>query len=137
MSETYTRMYTVIRGLSKKDDVIVLNRRFTREEIRATLEEEPKEYSEEWIDTVVKKGIYINEGETLIIECKEEEKDIRSAFKPYRSGFSCAYIHRRDKVEVYPNSTFKVIYYYSILDKIEVFLSNKLEQIKNLFEKNR
>ena len=80
------------------------------------MEEQSFNYGKEWIDEVVTKGIYIQEGENIVIKCKGDECSIQSGYTPYRAGYSISYIHKKDKVELYPNATFKRIYHYTILD---------------------
>lgn len=116
MSEIYTKMYTEVRGSFTNENIIVLNRRYTREQIRTAMEEQSFNYGKEWIDEVVTKGIYIQEGENIVIKCKGDECSIQSGYTPYRAGYSISYIHKKDKVELYSNATFKRIYHYTILD---------------------
>lgn len=116
MSEIYTKMYIEVRGSFTNENIIVLNRRYTREQIRTAMEEQSFNYGKEWIDEVVTKGIYIQEGENIVIKCKGDECSIQSGYTPYRAGYSISYIHKKDKVELYPNATFKRIYHYTILD---------------------
>ena len=137
MSETYKKLYLVVEGSSIFSDeiVIVLNRQFTREQIKDAMEKEQGEYSKEWIDEVITDGVYIPEGEILVVECKEYEKMIYAGFTPYPQIKSYAYIHQRDKVEIYPDATFKRIYYYTVYEKIQMFFSEKLQPIKDLLKK--
>lgn len=127
--ETYTRIFTEVDGKTRNDSFIVLNRRFTKEEI-ATAMKDSNEYDEYRINEVVTRGVYLEENDSVIVKAKEDKCHIREGFTPRYPLLMEKYIAKGDEVQICSNATFKVIYHVNVIDFIRDLIEGHRERQK-------
>lgn len=122
MSTIYTCVHECGKG-----EKIVLNRNYTKEQIREKLSVPEAEFSKSRIDEILSKGIYLDE--ILTIECNNE-----GTITTQCRG-SIWYFYKRDKVIIGPDGSFKIIEYipfyckvYYWIEELLTILHEKLSQ---------
>lgn len=120
--ETYTRIFTEVDGKTRNDSFIVLNRRFTREEIAAAMKKN-NNCDDYRINEVVTRGVYLEECESVIVKAKVDKCHIYEGFTPRDPLYREKRIAKGDEVQIRSNATFEVIYHENLIG----FIQNLIE----------
>lgn len=126
--EIYTRIFTEVDGKTRNDSFIVLNRRFTREEIAAAMKENGSD--DYRINEVKTRGVYLEEGESVIVKAKVEKCHIREGFTPRYPLHMEKWIAKGDEVQIKSNATFEVIYHENVIGLIQDLIEVRRERQK-------
>lgn len=130
MSEvTYTRIFTEVEGKTRSDSFIVLNRRFTKEEIAAAMKEN-NECDDYRIEEVITRGVYLEEGESVIVKAKVDKCHICERFTPRYPLQMEKWIAKGDEVRIRSNATFEVIYHENVISFIRSLIEEHIERQK-------
>lgn len=85
-------IYTLISVRGKREDIIVLNRNYTKEQLKEKLGKENNlEYER------IEKGTYLSKGETLKIKFQNEG----FIYTRYNDGYGCVGFCKRDKAIIF------------------------------------
>ncbi len=120
MSALYTRV-----SEDGKNDVIVVNRNFTEEELREKISVATG-CDQDWLDYIINNGIRIPEGKYKVIRIWHDKTIIKT-----ENRYSTWYCHKWYKLILYPDASFRRVYpiWYWWGDQIEEFK----EKIKKYF----
>lgn len=123
MSEKiYTRIFTEVDGKTGNDSFIVLNRRFTREEIAAAMKKNG-DCDDYRINEIVTRGVYLEEGESVIVKAKIDKCQIYQDFTPRYPIERYRGIAKGDEVWIRSNAKYEVIYHENVIG----FIQNLIE----------
>ncbi len=95
-------MSTLVTVL-KKEEIIILNRNYSKQQLREKLSGTTL-YSKNWIEHVLKKGIFIPEGFAIIV--KSKHATIERNYELVRNTIEW---NGKKKIAIYPDGEFEII----------------------------
>ena len=114
-------LYTKISQIGKAE-IIVLNRNYTKEQLREKLTV-PDGLDKDYAEYILSKGIYLPEGEVLKVKFSDE-----GTITTQCRG-SIWYMYKRDKVVVKPDGGFQTTHYLTPVQKIYYWVESCIDDL--------